>query len=224
MLVLCIFADTEVNDIDASFFLHGAERVKQDLRIQRMEQVVVFVAEMLRGFGLPVEQIRPDHAERRFFRKESRGIFPGRNVDIVLRKAEVQKPAALLVPEDPHLRVFFQLFAHGGFIDFERGIRVGQIVCNTIGDLTDTEGSTVSKNIQDAEMQYDILVSKALCLPGVVQRVESYAAVIHRDEDVFALGRVPESHVAAKPALDTAALIVIAARALFRIVLAALKP
>ena len=100
---------------------------------------------------------------------------------------------------------------------------MGQIVCNTIGDLADTEGSAVSKNIQDAEMQYDILVSKALCLPGVVQRVESYAVVIHRDEDVFALGRVPESHVAAKPALDTAALIVIAARALFRIVLAAFE-
>ncbi len=73
----------------------------------------------------------------------------------------------LLVPEDSHLRVFFQLFAHGGFIDFERGIRVGQIVCNTIGDLADTEGNAVSKNIQDAEMQYDILVSKALCFQAL---------------------------------------------------------
>ena len=129
----------------------------------------------------------------------------------------------LFIPEDSDVSVFFQLFAHCGFIDLKRGIRVGQIVRNSIGDLTNAAGSAVSKDIQDAKMQYDILVSKALCFPGTVQWVECHTAVVHRDEDVLTLGSVPESHVAAKPALDSPALIIVAARALFRIVLAALE-
>ena len=92
-----------------------------------------------------------------------------------------------------------------------------------IGDFSYAASRAVRKNIEDAEMQHDILVGEAFGLPCVVQRVEGHAAVVHGDEDILSLTGMAESHVAAQPAFDPATLIVIAARALLRIIFAAFE-
>ena len=223
VLVLSVLANAEVYDVDAALFLHGAERIKKDLRIQRVEQIVMFVAEMLGGFGLPVKQIGSDHAERSLFREEGCRILPGRKIDLILRKAEVQKPALFLLPENPDLRIFLQLFAYRGFIDHKGVVGMRETVRHPVGDLADASRRTVDKKIQDAEMQHDILVRKAFRFPGIVQRIERHASVVHGDEDVLALGGMPEGHVAAKPALNAAPLVVIAACTFLRVIFTAFE-
>ena len=66
----------EGHKVDAPFFLHGAQRVVENLGIQRVEQVVVLVAEMLGDLFLTVKQIGADDAKRSFFGEEGGSIFP----------------------------------------------------------------------------------------------------------------------------------------------------
>ena len=72
-------------------------------------------------------------------------------------------------------------------------------------------------------MQHDVPVGEALGLPRAIKRIEGHAAVIHGYKDAFALGTAAKCHAAAQPALYSAALVVIAARAFVRESLAAFE-
>ena len=72
-------------------------------------------------------------------------------------------------------------------------------------------------------MQHQVLVGEAFGLPGVVQGIEGHAAVVHGDEDGLSLRCAAEGHMVPQPALHPPPLVVVAAGALFGVVIPALE-
>ena len=67
---------------------------------------------------------------------------------------------------------------------------------------------------KDDEMQRDVAIGKAFCLPSIVQRVVPDRAAIDGDENVFTFGSANKAHMVAKPAFEPAALVIIGTRTL----------
>ena len=72
-------------------------------------------------------------------------------------------------------------------------------------------------------MQGNISVCKALGLERLVQRVAGNLPAVHRQEDIFSAAVLAKGHIAAQPALDPAALVVVAAGAFCVVLLPAFE-
>jgi hypothetical protein len=73
--------------------------------------------------------------------------------------------------------------------------------------------------VKDDEMQRNIAIGKAFCLPSVVQRIVPDRSAIDGDENVFTFGSANKAHMIAKPAFKTATLVIIGTRTLALIVI-----
>ena len=72
-----------------------------------------------------------------------------------------------------------------------------------------------AQQIQNIEVEGHIPGGEALCLEGVVQGIGGNGAAVHGQEYILSIRGLTESHEVPQPAFHPAALIVIAAGALF---------
>ena len=79
------------------------------------------------------------------------------------------------------------------------------------------------ENVQNVKVEGHITDGETLCLEGIIERIAGDGSAIYGEENVFSIRRLPETHKVSKPAFNTAALIVIAARTLLVVFRSALK-
>ena len=101
---------------------------------------------------------------------------------------------------------------------------MGQVfVVDAVRDLPEGQGVSLREDVQDVEMQRDVLAGEAPGLERLMQRIAGDAPAVNRQEHVFSGRVLAEGHIAAKPALDPAAFVVVAAGAFCAVFLAALE-
>jgi hypothetical protein len=79
------------------------------------------------------------------------------------------------------------------------------------------------KNVKENEMQRNIAIGKAFCLPCIVQRVMPDGAAIDGDENVFTFRSAHEAHMIPKPAFQAAPLVIIGTLAFLLIIVTAFE-
>lgn len=204
--------------------MHGGKQRRHHIAVHRPRNVVV-----LEGKGVPVplgfvEQKRADHpAGRDLAEKIQRvgNLLRGGGIGT----AVVHAFAALFGDEDSLADIFLELLAQGGFIEYHRPLKSAEVCAvDDIHQLRDgfSDARRV-QNVKQNKMQGDVAVGKALCLPGLIERVVRLGAAVDREEYALPLGAAHELHVVPEPAFDAAALVVIRARALFVVFLAAFE-
>ena len=78
-----------------------------------------------------------------------------------------------------------------------------------------------SEEIQNVEMEGHVARSEALGLERLIERIDRDRTAVHREEHLSAIRILPEAHVITEPAFDAAALVVVAARAKFGVLVPA---
>ena len=132
-----------------------------------------------------------------------------------MTEGEAQLPALLFALQDAEGNVLLQLFAHRGDIRGGGGVEAAEILLpQPVHDLLGGPGPAVPEEVQNIKMEGHVPVSEAFGLEGVVQGIAGDGPAVHGQEHILAVGGLPEAHVAAEPAFDPAALVVIAADAL----------
>ena len=178
--------------------------------------------------GGPVQFVNQEgayHAQRVFLGEKSQGVRPGvqiqgRVVGPLIEHLAAPFPGA----EQSKGLVLLELFSRGGLIQRESAAEPGEIVVvDAVDNFPGGERAAAGQQVHDVEVEGDVLVRKALCLEGLVERVVGDSPAVNREEDVLAGGILAEGHVIANPALDSAPLVVIAAGAFDTVLLPALE-
>ena len=219
-----ILAAAHVGDGDGPLFPHGGEEGGQHAAVDGTRYVVVLEGE---GVGVGHLLIQDEGAD------DTAGGGLGVVVEDVGQVGHVGGLGAAVVDlaplslrrQDARLAVFLELFAEGGLVEHQRGLKARQVCFVDLReDLGDSAADGwIVEDIEQDEMECDVPVGEALGLPRVVERIMGDGAAVDGDEDVLPLGGADEAHVIPQPALHAAALVVIGARALAVEVIAALE-
>ena len=219
-----ILAAAHVGDGDGPLFPHGGEEGGQHATVDGTRYIVVLEGE---GVGVGHLLIQNEGAD------DTAGGGLGVVVEDVgqlghvggVGTAVVDLAALSLRRQDARLAVFLELFAEGGLVEHQRGLKARQVLFIDLReDLGDSplHGGIV-EDIEQDKMEGDVPVGEALGLPGVVEGVVRDGTAVDGDEDVLPLGGADEAHVIPQPALHAAALVVVGAGALAVEVIAALE-
>ena len=219
-----ILAAAHVGDGDGPLLPHGGKEGGQHAAVDGAGYVVVLEGEGVGVGDLLIQDERADDAAGGDLGVVVEDVGEARHVGRV-GAAVVDLTALLFGCQDARLAVFLELFADGGLVEHEGGLKARQVLFVDLGkDLG--EGATyrgVVKDIEKDEVEGDVPVGEALGLPGVVEGVVGDGAAVDGDEDVLPLGGADKAHVVPQPALHAAALVVIRPRALGLIPIAALE-
>ena len=206
----------DVGQADGRLFPDGGQKLQQNAAVERVEHIMVLEPEKGRRVVQLVQQRRADDAQRVSLGEKGDGIRPCVQVDIVLRAAVKQLAAALFRAQQAEGDVFLQLFADGGEVGLPVDFKMAQIFLpEQVEKLLRRAGRAVFQQIQNVKMERDVARGEALGLERVIKRVGGDGAAVHAEEDVFPVRGLAEAHEVAQPALHAAALVVIAAGALF---------
>ena len=214
----------DMSDLNSPFLSDGSQQLQQNPAVQGVEHIMMLMLEVIRlGFQL-VQQRGANNPQRVLLGEKGDGVRPGLQVNGIRGAAIVQLPAALFRFQNSERHIFLQFLADCGDIRLPAAFKIAQILlAEQVQNLLRRIGFATAQQIQNIEVEGHIPGGEALGLEGVVQGIGWNGAAVHGQEYILPIRVLAEAHEVSQPAFHPAALVIIAAGALFVIFRPALE-